>query len=145
MRELPDPQQHFDRSLKRSDEEYAAWLRRGGVEPNDILMREHRPDAFREARDSFVREATEVRDQNVKVILREHRRRVNKLKRQGAKLRMRVCPPIAALFGLLAWYNFTQAGGFVMGIISTVGALAFLAMLVLGAIFDRPGRDDRNG
>jgi hypothetical protein len=41
----------------------------------------------------------------------------------------------------MAWISFTHAsmaGASMMGIIYTIGALAFLGMLVFGAIFDRP-------
>lgn len=83
MRELPNLELHLDRSMKRSDEQYTTWLQCGGVEPNDILMRENRENALREARDSYIQEATEARDRNIKTILRDYSRRVNEIKRSS--------------------------------------------------------------
>jgi hypothetical protein len=140
MREYGDVDKRFEKHLKAADERYAAWLRRGGVEPNDILIRENRDNALNEARESFVQESVEIRDHNIGVILKDHNKRLNTIKCEGAHLRVWTCPPIALFFGLLAWYSFSRTGaeGMMMGVIYGIGALAFLGMLVLGAIFDRP-------
>ncbi len=137
MKQLPDPQQHFNESVARSNEKYAAWLRRGEVEPNEILMRENQEDAINEARNSYIQEATEIRDHNIRLIIKDSRRRMNQIKRKGANLRLRMCPPIALFFGLIAWYCFSQAN-IVLELAYSIGVFAFLVMLVSGAIFDRP-------
>jgi hypothetical protein len=70
-------------------------------------------------------------------IVEAHDRQMNQIKRESAKWRMIGCPLIALFFGLIAWGCFSQ-GLIVNGILYSVGALVFIAMLVLGAIFDRP-------
>lgn len=136
MKQFPDPQQHFNESVVRSNEKYAAWLRRGGVEPNEILMRANQDDAINEAADSYIQEATEILDHNTRLILKNSHRRMNQIKRRGANLRLWTCLPIALLLGLVAWYCFSQAN-IVLGLAYSIGVFAFLGMLVFGAIFDR--------
>lgn len=91
-------------------------------------------------RESFNLEAVKVRDQNIQTILIGHKLRTNEIKRSGHKLRIWTCPFVAAVFVLMAWYSFSHPGidGMITGVLYSVGALAFLAMLVLGAIFDKP-------
>jgi len=55
--------------------------------------------------------------------------------RGGMEPAFKFCPPITLLFSVLAWYSFCHSDGFIVGICYLVGAIAFLAMLVLGAIF----------
>lgn len=139
MRESEKAQSHFEKHIKQSDEQYAAWLRRGGVEPTDILMRENRGSALNEARESYIKAITEIRDHTIKVIVRDNNKRIRAIKREGAHLCLKICPPIALVFGLMAWYSFAQ-GRFFMGMVSITGSLAFLALLVLRVLFDRPRR-----
>jgi len=58
--------------------------------------------------------------------------------RRRNNLRLWICSPIAVFFGLMAWYSFTHSGGLIVATIYIFGSLAFLALLVLGALFDRP-------
>lgn len=127
MKDFPDPQQHFETHLARSAEKYVAGLQKAGLKPSDRLARAVGRRAYREARDSLIQEATEVRDHNLKVIIREQAREMREIKRSSRRLRTRVCLPIALAFGLLAWYSFSHTN-VVMGICSVVGFLAFLAM-----------------
>lgn len=76
-------------------------------------------------------------------IIRDSNREMNQIKRSGAKLRLWTIPPISVLLALLAWYNWTH-GTVSIGIVNAAGSLAFLAMLVLGAIIDRPLPEDRD-
>ena len=71
------------------------------------------------------------------VIVEAHDRQMNQIKRESAKWRMIACPLIALFFALIAWHSFSQ-GRIPNGVWYSVGSLAFVAMLVLGAIFDRP-------
>lgn len=64
-------------------------------------------------------------------------RRLNEIKRDGARWRVILCPLITIAFSGVAWFNFARSN-MVLGIEFVVFALAFVAMLVLGAIFDRP-------
>lgn len=137
MREYEDPHKHLHRSLERSTDRYVQGLHRSGLKPNARLTRAMAERAVREARESYIREATEIRDHNIGVIHRNHQRRLKRIKQEGASLRLKTCPPIAALFGAVAWYCFLQPSGFLLGLLYTFASLAFLAMLVLGAIFDR--------
>jgi len=142
MRQFPDPDQHFNEHIKRSAEQYADGLQRSGLEPNPTLTRAVAERAVRQAAESYEREAEAVKIHNIKIIASEHRKRINKLKWQGAGLRARVCPPIAAVFGLVAWHNF-HAGNPAMGLLYIGAALSFLVMLILGAIFDKPSPPSR--
>jgi hypothetical protein len=80
-----------------------------------------------------------IHDHNINFIMSEHRQRMNKVKRAGARLRLWTCPPLALVLGCIAWGYFRQPGSLhvVMGMIYALGSLASLSMLVLGAIFDR--------
>ena len=85
-----------------------------------------------------LRKVRKLRNQNVTRILNEHRLRMNDIKRRGHHLRLWLCPLIALCFGALSWYHFSRTHDTGMGVLYALGSLAFLAMLILGAIFDRP-------
>lgn len=129
--------------MGQSAKRYVAGLERAGLEPNERLTRAMAERALIEARKDYNRRAAETQRHNIGVIVENHNRRMNEIKRSGHKLRLWTCPPIAALFGFMAWYSFSHPGavGVVMGVVYTLGALAFLGMLILGAIFDRPKGD----
>jgi hypothetical protein len=137
-RSYEDPGHHLDRHLQDAAERYVDGLQRTGLQPNDRLTHAIAERTVREAGEHYVQEATDVRDHNIAMSLREHHERLNAIKREGALLRLKMCPPMALVFTLMAWYSFGHSGGLLMTICYGVGALAFLAMLVLGAIFDPP-------
>jgi hypothetical protein len=66
-----------------------------------------------------------------------YKHRDNEIKRSGARLRMIICPLISLSFSSVAWYNFARSNT-LLGWEFVGFALAFVAMLVLGLIFDRP-------
>lgn len=140
MREYPDVQHHLDASIERAAGRYLEAIQQTGLAPNDTLTRAIAEQTLHDAEASYTQEAAEIRDHNIEVILERHYRGMNAVKREGAKLRLITCPPIALLFGVLAWYSFQQSApaGVMMGLLLSIGSLAFLLMLVLGAIFDRP-------
>ncbi len=140
MQEYPDPDRHFEEHIQRSADRYVEGLQQAGLEANPTLTRAMAERARAEAEQSYIQEAQATRDHNVSQVMSSYRQRNNQIKREGARLRLWTCPPIAALFGLMAWYSFSHPGaeGVIMGAIYSVGALAFLGMLILGAIFDRP-------
>lgn len=84
-----------------------------------------------------IRAARQERDRLVR-IREQHRQEMNAIKRSGARLRLWLCPLIAMLFSLLAWYQFVGAHNIAMGWLYIAGGMAFLLMLALGAMFDRP-------
>ena len=139
MRRYEDPQKHFERSIERSAGRYVDGLNRAGLKPNARLTRAMAERAWQEARNDYTKQAKETHESNIRDIMRKHDQNLKQIKREGASLRLKTCPLIAALFGATAWYNFSQhrPDSFAVGILFTIGALAFLAMLVLGAIFDR--------
>lgn len=139
MKAFPDPQHLVTSHVKQAEARYVAWLRRGGVEPNEILMQEHRSQALQEAKDACLREINDIHHHNMKLLLREHQKRLNQIKRNSSWRRWLMGLPIALLLGLLSWYCFHQAVP-IMGTIFAVGALACLAMLLLGVMVDRPRR-----
>jgi len=109
MREYENPQKHFQRHIQRSADRYMDGLNRAGMKPTPILTRAMSERAAQEARDDYRKHLTAVRDHNIRVIMRNHNKRLKKIKREGASLRLKTCPPIAACFGAMTWYSFIQA------------------------------------
>ncbi len=140
MKEFPDPKQYLDEYVKQSTQKYTDGLQHMGIEPHPILTNALFERALQEASDRFRQEVKAVRDHTIHLILQEHKKRMRALKWSGARRRLKFFPLIAACFGLAAWYCFTQPGGLLMGICYIVVALPFLAMPILGAIFDKPGQ-----
>ncbi len=132
-----DPQTHLERHMDRAAETYRDGLQKAGLAPNAILTKAMAERALRQAWESYIQQATDIRDRNIDAILREHTARMNVIKRQGSRLRLMTCPPITLFRGIGSWYSFTHTG-VMMGMVYAGGALAYLAMLILGAIFDRP-------
>lgn len=141
MRPWKNPHEHFEEHLTCSAHRYVDGRRQAGLSPNPTLTNAMAERAVQEATDSYVRETLEIRDHNIAVIVQEHRQRLNAIKRRGARQRLWTCPPIALCFGLMAWYSFTAGEGLLIGLCYLAGSLTFLAMLVLGAVFDRPTRE----
>ncbi len=88
-------------------------------------------------RENRIREAMRVRDRNIERIVRSHEKRMNGIKRKSASLRLKVCLPLALLFGLIAWYGFSCSNWFAAWCYGA-SSLMFLMVPVLGAFFDRP-------
>ena len=139
MRQYQNPDQYMRTALQRAAEREAKNLEQAAIAPNETLTEALTERALEEAYDSYVRDALEVRDHNIGVILQDHHRRMNAVKREGATMRWWMCPLLSLVFAILAWYSFAQAtsSSVVLGWLYSVGSLAFLAMLVLGAVFDR--------
>ncbi|MBA2287535.1 MAG: hypothetical protein H0W02_18835 [Ktedonobacteraceae bacterium] len=137
MRRYEDPQAYVDRYMARSAETYVNGLRNAGLQPNATLTRAIAERALQEAGEDSIREVTDIRDSTITAILRDHTQRMNAIKKEGARLRLWMCLPVVLALSAGSWYSFTCTG-FIMGMCYAGGALAFLAMLVLGALFDRP-------
>ncbi len=133
----PDSKQHFKGHIERAAQRYVDGVELAGIEASPTLTRAMAERAVREAVDSYEQETRETLDHNIGVILKDHNERMNEIKRCGHRMRLWTCPPIAALLGLVSWYHFAS-GSVMMGVLFVVGSLAFLAMMILGAIFDRP-------
>ena len=128
---------NFDDYIRKSAEEYVGGLEEMGMEPSPQLTRAYAKRAYKSYRQQLDAEHAG----NVSSIMKTYTRRMNEIKRSGARLRLWTCPPIAAWFAFLSWFSFSQHQGWtsiIMGVAYAVGALAFLAMLIGGAIFDRP-------
>ncbi|MGH2507466.1 MAG: hypothetical protein ACRDHZ_08705 [Ktedonobacteraceae bacterium] len=139
MRKYKNRQQHIEQYMEQAASDYWHGLQERGLKPNSILLKAAARRALDEAERDYTQHASATRDHNIALILSEHQKRLRQIKRDGAKLRLMMCPPLAAFFGVLAWYSFSHTGGLglAMGIAYSIGALAFLAMLALGAMFDR--------
>jgi hypothetical protein len=133
----PDPDEHFEQHIDRAARRYVDGLSRAGLQPNDRLTRAMAERAWQEAREDYTRQARETFDHNINAILREHHRQMNEIKRSGHRQRLWMCPLIAGIFAGTAYYN-VHTHDLLMAAICAAGALAFLLMLILGAIFDRP-------
>lgn len=141
MRTFEEAEQHANQLIQRSNERYAAWLQRGGVEPNATLMLEHRATALQEAQEGYMQKLVEIQEHNIGVIRRQSERRIHAMKRRSATLRLKICLPLAFLFGLLAWYSFCFGGEFIVGLAALTSSLMFLTIVLLGTIFDRPSQE----
>lgn len=139
MQHYPDPDRHFEKHIKRSADRYVEGLEQAGLEANPTLTRAMAERARAEAEQSYVQEAQAVRDHNISQVMRNYRQRNSQINRQGARLALWSCPPVIALFSLMAWYSFSHPGaeGIIMGAIYSIGALAFLGMLIATQILTR--------
>jgi len=137
MKPLPDPDHYLDQHMQQAAKEHAKWISMLGLKPTTTLLRAISDREFERARDAYILEARLIHQQNIDQINKEHRRQLRQLKWRGIRLRWKVCPPITLLFAVISWYSFNHSNP-EEGFIYAGTALAFLAMLVLGAIFDRP-------
>ncbi len=115
---------------------YKELIRQNGLEPDDKLV----TIMTLELSTRMVQEYEAKKDLAVKIkMMQQHQQRegMNEITESGGRMRLIICPLLAAFCVLMAWLNFSHAN-LPMGLIFSVGALAFLLMLVLGAIFDRP-------
>lgn len=78
--------------------------------------------------------------QNIERIKQRQRRGMNAIKRESARWRLFACPLFALVFAGMAYLHWSD-GRPMMAMIYAAGALAFLLMLLLGAILDRPSYD----
>ncbi len=136
MREYPDPQQYIETHLKRAADTYLDGLRRVDLKPNNQLTKAVFERACQETEANFRQEVQEVYEHNVQMILKDHQRRMKPIRRKSAHHRLVLCPPMALVFGFFAWFNLSH-GDQTTGVVCALGALAFLTMLVISAIFDR--------
>ena len=102
MHDYPDIQHYLTVHVEQAAERYVEAQHQTGLDPNDTLTRAIAERTVREAQASYIQEATEIRDTNIGIMLERHHRRMDTIKREGAKLRLLTCPPIALLFGLFA-------------------------------------------
>jgi len=140
MLDYPDPERHLVDYVTRSMQRYVDGLQQAGLQPTETLLQALLQRTLEEAQADYLRKASQVHTHNIQVILSDHTRRMNDLKRSGARLRLQTCPLLALGFGLLAWYSLSQPGSasLIMGLCYAATALALLVILILGAIFDRP-------
>lgn len=143
MKDYPDPHDYFEEHMHQAAEQDSENLLRAELEPTPILIRALTTRFIEQTNEQYQQDILEVRDHNIDLILKRHRRRMNDIKRSGHRLRVWTCPPFALLLSLLAWFSFTHSGGTVMGICYACGAIIFLGMLIGGAIFDRPTSNDK--
>ncbi len=138
MRPSEHPQQYFDRYLDQAADRYVQGLKRAGLRPNARLTKAVAERAAREAYDGYMRQLNEARNHDIQIILYAYHLQMKTLKQESARLRLKVCLPLAALFGGLAWYSGTHSG-FIAGssLLFALGVGVLLAVIVLGAIFDR--------
>lgn len=131
MREYEDPEKYRKQHIEQSAKKYMHGLQKAGLKPNPTLTRAVAERAVEEAHTSYVQEAHAIRDHNVKIILKDHKKRVRQIRRSTHKRRLFCCLMIALFFAFLSWYNVSQ-GGFGEGVIYAIGSLSFLAMVVFG-------------
>lgn len=137
MQRYPDPETHLNHHFQQAAKKYGQWMAEEDIQPTPALLQAVGEREFERAKSSYMAQTEEIHLANIAQIRKLHDQRLNQIKREGAALRLKTCPPIAAFFGLTAWYCFTHAN-LIGGGIMVTGALAFLAMLLFGALFDRP-------
>lgn len=129
-RPYEDPGHHFQRSVGRAADCYLHGLDRAGLQPNKKLTQAMAERAALAARADYETHSYQTFEGNVHSILNDYHQRDRQIKREGARLAWRTCPLIALIFGALSWSAFHQ-GDAGMGLLYAVGALVFLAMLIL--------------
>lgn len=135
-REYPHPQQYLDRAIARAQERYIRAIDTCGLLPNERLTRAIVEQAVEQASEQYQEEAEAILRHNNEIIEQQCQEQDNQLKKEGAKMCMWICPPIALLFGMVAWICFDQGSVFTGWLYAA--SLAFLGMLVYGWIFERP-------
>jgi len=133
----PDQGLHFEQHLQREATAFVDGMKEAGLEPSEALVKAVAMRVVDAALKSYVEEATLVLVSHTESIQAVHRNYMKRIKQDAARRRFWLCSPVALIFSVLAWLNFAYASA-VVGSIFAVGALAFLAMLILGAILDRP-------
>jgi hypothetical protein len=105
--------------------EYDADLAQLRVERDQILAKRDADIAQLFQGEAQLRQAVDRR-------MTEFKQRDRQINREGARAALVFCPIAILMFSAVAWFNFHQ-GDQAMGLLYTVGALIFLAMLT-GAI-----------
>jgi hypothetical protein len=137
MHRFTDPEQHFNQSISQAAERYVTGLELAGLEPNETLTRAVAERAAVAASADYQAQARSDLRHNISEIQAEHQHRMKQIQRDGASLAVKTCPPIALVLSLIAWLNFSQPGGAVMGLVYAVGALVFLVMMVVAVAQSR--------
>lgn len=138
MKAYEDPSEHLNRHMEKAAHRFTYGLKKRGMQPNAILTRAFLEREMDAAQKDYERSTDQTFKHNITILQREHKRRLNEIKRDGFGVRVHL--PIAAFFGLLAVLAWAYPGIFIPGatILFAVGALAFVAIPIAGAIFDRP-------
>jgi hypothetical protein len=129
MQQYPDPEQHFANHIRRAADRYADGVKRADLEMNEKLTRAKAQHAAEAARIDYEQRAYGTLINNIKTISSRSRQRDQQIRREGAQLGMKICPPIMLAFGAIAWLNFSHSNP-TMGIVYCIGACAFMVMLV---------------
>lgn len=137
MRSYEDAKHNRDQFIDDAARRYVTGIQKTGLQPNRRLERAIAERTGQEAKRRYMEDMDAIQRHNIGSIMEAHKQRLNEIKRNGARLRWRTCPIIAAVFGLMAWYSYAH-GHVDLVIVYALAALTFIAMLVLGAIFDRP-------
>ncbi|MBA2393045.1 MAG: hypothetical protein H0V70_09905 [Ktedonobacteraceae bacterium] len=140
MKQFPDPQDFFVQHLEQAAEKRIRGMKRAGItRPSWKLVNRLIERDIEEGKERYIEENNKVLEHNIKVHIRSYRRRNRQINREGAQLALWTCPPVIALFSFMAWYSFNHPGveGLLMGAMYSIGALAFLGMLIATQILTR--------
>jgi hypothetical protein len=118
--------EEYEHSAQEAAQNYTRWLDEQGMQSNEILMRAY----VKQVLGGWKREAEEVKRGRIEDLIREHKQRDLAIRREGARMAVWTCPPIALMLLLLAWWG-VASGNALMGLVYAVGALAFLVMLAI--------------
>jgi cation transport ATPase len=135
MQPYEDAEKHFTRHIEKAADHYVTGLEFAGMEPSEILTRRMAERAAETARRDYTAQTNQTLEHNVSEHMRAYKRRDRQIRREGARMRLIICPIIALAFSLVAALNFS-AQNWPMGLLYLVGALAFMAMLFIGTILD---------
>lgn len=141
MRDYEEAERNRNQYIEDAARRYVIGMHQAGLQPNPRLERAIAERIGREAATRYIEDMTAILHHNLGYLTHTHQRRLNEIKRSGARLRWRLCPPFVAVFAFLAWLNFTR-GHIELVMLFAVAALAWLAILVGGAIFDRPVKEE---
>ena len=138
MKEYEDPQQHLEQHMERAAERYVQGLQHAGLTANETLNQAVAERAYEKAKENYEQHAIETLTQNTTYIIQEHNNTINNIKRKGTQQALIICPPIAIVYGILAWYSLSHSGNLFLSLIYLFAAFAFIGILMVKIFFDKP-------
>jgi hypothetical protein len=142
MQNYPDQKQHIEQYIEKSAMRVVAAMQETGIQPTPTLIKAIAEQTIDEAEESFQQECNEILAGNIALMLQDHKHRMDQIKRDGLRMALISCIPVAIIFLSLAGIGIGQ-GQIGIAVMFAVAALAFVGMLVY-AILDQPKAGDED-
>jgi len=106
MQPYKDRDTYIDHEMEHSAEEYGNWMGRAGLENSPILMRKFAERSYDKATRKLEQKQINVLENNVGVIIGNHNKKMNALKKQSQKGVVLGFGFMALLWGSFSVYAF---------------------------------------